>query len=112
MNIEGLNATETKRDGFVEASVAPQGQGSHRHISLKVSPKGTATAELLEGRQRPGIEHGEFIPMAVYSEDIGDRVVRAMAKVHFHASTPPVNVVRIDVWLHSSIPILRAFVIT
>lgn len=83
MDIEGLNATETKKDGFVEASFVPQGQHARRHISLKVSPKGSATVELLEGKHRPGIENGEFIPIAVYTEDIGDRVVRAMAKVHF-----------------------------
>lgn len=83
MDIEGLKATETKKDGFVEANFVPEGYGSYRRIRLKVSPTGSATAELLEGKQRPGIENGEFVPIKHYSEDVGDRVVRAMAKIHF-----------------------------
>ena len=82
MDIEGLKAVKTRTGSLQEEVFSVEGTSGYRRISLKITPRG-AVAELLEGRQRPGIESGEFVPMAIYTPEIGDRVVRAMAKMHF-----------------------------
>jgi len=84
MEIEGLTSRTTKQEGMLESSFFPEGGRGYKRISLKVTGAGTAAAELIEGRERPGLDEGEFVPIVGYTDEIGDRVVRAMAKIHFN----------------------------
>lgn len=96
MEIEGLTSTTTKRGDALERSFFPEGRRGYRRISLKVAGAGIAAAELIEGRERPGIENGEFVPIVGYTEEIGDRVVRAMAKIHFNLDEATTGYTEVD----------------
>jgi len=82
MDIEGLKATTRQAGKGCEADFSAVDGSPRRHIVLRVPGNGTAMAEFLEGGERPGLEAGEVLPIAFYTEEIGDRIVRAMAKLH------------------------------
>lgn len=82
MRIEGL---KERRLSDTEATYAPDGRRGMRRISLSRMPGGAAVAQVLEGRERPGLDPGESVAMVSYIEPVAERVVRALAKMHLGA---------------------------
>lgn len=106
MEIEGLKATTRQTGNACEAEFSAVDGSPRRNIVLRVSDKGTAVAEFREGGERPGLAAGEYLSMAYYSEEIGDRVVRAMAKLHLGIDEAATGYTDVDVEMIS-----RGFVI-
>lgn len=95
MDIEGLKSKRTDSDQVSEVVYYPEDSSAYRCISLRVSPNG-AHVELLEAGERPGIENGEYVPIVRYSPEIGERIVRAMAKLHFSLDEAANGYTRVD----------------
>jgi hypothetical protein len=83
MKIDGLVSEAFSKGSGDSIRLYPEGRSKQRFIKVERPPTGTVRLQLIEGTQPPGLDPGEDITLAKYDENIVDRLVRAMASLHF-----------------------------
>jgi hypothetical protein len=83
MEIEGLVAEPFTQTGLKGVRLYPEGKSRQRFIRVGHDVGGGVLLQLIEGREPPGLDPGETLTLAREDDALVDRLVRAMARLHF-----------------------------
>lgn len=85
MNIDGVTIRRSNhKNGEVTFRFFVTGKRAIRQIKLRLLLDGSAAIQFVEGKSSPGIEPGEVFSLSIAREDVIERLVRSMAKLHLN----------------------------